>query len=481
MQCSDSRRWFVRALLVTVSATLLATGLIASVPAASAAANPTIVSLTFDDGTVSQYSLAWQRAMGPHGMDATFFVPSGNIGTGPGYMTWDQLSALSAAGNEIGGHTVNHVNLTGSSLTYDQKVHQVCDDRQALLQHGIEVVSFAYPEGAYDQTAKEIVRSCGYSSGRATGGVSASGPVYAETVPPLDVYATRTWTAPTPSTSPIQLSDMQAVVNAAAGHGGGLVQIVIHRVCSQTHDSANYSSCLNSWRPMELDTLNGFLDWMAAAGQTGGAPAGSLIQTVRQALGPPGTSAPTTQISCNGAACSTSWYRAAVQVTLTATPGPDGSPVVATHYTTDGSTPTSSSQVYNGPFQVTVTSTVKFFSVDQAGHAESVKSQLVRIDGAAPSVALTSPVDGASFRHGAKITVSASATDLGTGPGSPSGIASVAFYVEGTTKLATITTSPYQFRWNTRSTSKGTHQLTAVATDVAGNSATSAVVTITLT
>lgn len=459
----------------------IATGLAASVPAADAATNPTIVSLTFDDGTVSQYSLAWQRAIAAHGMEATYFVPSARIGSGSGYMTWDQLSTLFAAGNEIGGHTVDHLNITGSSLTYEQKVHQVCDDRQALLQHGLDPVSFAYPEGAYDQTAEGIVRDCGYSSGRAAGGVSASGPVYAETVPPLDVYATRTWTAPTPSTSPIQLADMQAIVNAAAGHGGGWVQIVVHRVCSQTYDSANYSSCLNSWRPMELDTLNGFLDWMAAAGQTGGAPAGSVVQTVRQTIGARGTSAPTTQISCNGSVCSASWYRAAVQVTLTATPGPDGSPVVATYYTTDGSTPTASSQVYTGPFQVTATSTVKFFSVDQAGHAESVKSQLVSIDGAAPTVALTSPTNGASFRRGTKITVSASATDLGTAPGSPSGVASVAFYADGTTKLASITTSPYQFRWNTRSVSTGTHSLTAVATDVAGNSATSAAVTITLT
>jgi peptidoglycan/xylan/chitin deacetylase (PgdA/CDA1 family) len=479
---SRSKRRFVRALLMIVSgAAMLASGLAVSVPAASAATNPTIVSLTLDDGTASQYSLAWQRALAPHGMNATYFVPSGNIGSGPGYMTWDQLSTLSAAGNEVGGHTVNHVNLTGSSLTYDQKVRQVCDDRQALLQHGLEVVSFAYPEGAYDQTAKDVVRNCGYSSGRAAGGISASGPVYAETVPPLDVYATRTWTAPTPSTSPIQLADMQAVVNAAAGHGGGWVQIVVHRVCSQTYDSANYSGCLNSWRPMELDTLNGFLDWMAAAGQTGGAPAGSVVRTVRQTIGLPQTSAPTTQISCNGAACSTSWYRAAVQVTLAATPGPDGSPVVATYYTTDGSTPTSSSQAYTGPFQVSATSTVKFFSVDQAGHAESVKSQLVSIDGAAPSVTLTSPVSSSSFRRGTKITVSATATDLGTGPGSPSGVASVAFYVDGTTRLATVTTSPYQFRWNTRSASTGTHQLTAVATDAAGNSATSNVVTVTLT
>jgi len=467
---------------VLIAATVLATGLSAGVPAAHAVTNPTIVSLTFDDGTAGHYSLAWQRAVAPHGMAATYFVPSGRIVSGgSGYMTWDQLSTLAAAGNEIGGHTVDHVNLTGSSVTYEQKVHQVCDDRQALLQHGLDVVSFSYPEGAYDETAKDIVRNCGYSSGRAAGGISASGPTYAETVPPPDFYATRTWTAPTPSTSPIQLSDMQAAVNAAASHGGGWVQIVIHRVCSQTYDSANYSSCLNSWRPMELDTLNGFLDWTAAAGQAGGAPAGSVVRTVRQVLGAPGTSAPTTQISCDGAACTTSWYRSPVTATLTATPGLDGSLVAATYYTTDGSTPTSSSQLYTSPFQLAVTSTVQFFSVDQSGQAESVKSQFIRIDGAAPSVTLTSPTDGSSFRRGTKITVAAAATDVATGSGSPSGIAGVSFYLDGTTKLATVTSSPYQIRWNTRSMPTGTHTLSAVATDVAGNSTTSAVVSITLT
>lgn len=476
------KRWCLRASApVMIAATLLVTGLTPNVPTAHAVPN-TIVSLTLDDGTASQYALGWQLALSPHQLAATYFVPSGNVGSDPGYLTWDQLSTLAAAGNEIGGHTVNHVNLTGSSLTYTQKVHQVCDDRQALLQHGLDVVSFAYPEGAYDQTAKDIVRDCGYFSGRATGGISASGPVYAETVPPLDAYATRTWTAPTPSSSPIQLSDMQAAVNAAASHGGGWVQIVIHRVCSQTADPADYSSCLNSWRPMELATLNGFLDWLAAAGQPGGAPAGSVVQTVREAIGAPTASAPTTRISCDNTTCSTSWYRSPVTATLTATPGPDGSAVVATYYTTDGSPPTSSSPPYTGPFQLTATSTVNFFSVDQAGHAESVKSQLIRIDGAAPSAALTSPADGSAFRLGTRITVSATATDFGTAPGSPSGIASMAFYLDGTTTpLATDTSSPYEFRWNTRSTSTGSHTLSAVATDLAGNSSPSAVITITLT
>jgi N-acetylneuraminic acid mutarotase len=42
-------------------------------------------------------------------------------------------------------------------------------------------------------------------------------------------------------------------------------------------------------------------------------------------------------------------------------------------YTTDGSTPTSSSTIYNGPISVSATSTLKFFAIDNSGQ-ESVKS-----------------------------------------------------------------------------------------------------------
>jgi peptidoglycan/xylan/chitin deacetylase (PgdA/CDA1 family) len=453
----------------------------AQVTAASAATSGPVVTLTLDDGAISQYALAFQRAFQPHGANVTYFVPTGKIGSDPSYMTWEQLSTLAANGNEIGSHTVDHVNLTSSGLTYDQKVHQVCDSRQALLQHGLDAPSFAYPEAAYDQTAEDIVRSCGYWSGRSAGGVSASGPLYGETIPPRDIYATRTWTPPTSSSSPIQLSDMQAMVDSAAVHGGAWVQIVIHRVCSQTYDSANYSRCLASWRPIELDTLNGFLDWMQNAGQPGGAPAGAVLQTVRQTIGPAPTAAPTTTMSCDGAACSAGWYRSPVSVSLSASPGPTGSTVDKTYYTTDGSTPTTSSTVYTGPFTLPATATVRFFSTDVAGDAEQVKSQTVAIDGAAPSVVMTSPKDGASIKRTSKVTVSADASDLGTGSGAPSGVATVSFYLDGTNRLNVLTTQPYQFRWSNRSAAPGSHTLTAVATDVAGNLATSAPVTIAIT
>ena len=167
-------------------------------------------------------------------------------------------------------------------------------------------------------------------------------------------------------------------------------------------------------------------------------------------------------------------------VGLPATDNSGGSGVAATYYTTNGSTPTKSSTKYTGPFTVSQTTTVKYFSVDNAGNSEAVKSQVIQIDAAAPTVSITSPASGSSVTQGTKVTVTASATDLGTGSGAPSGIASVTFYLDGTTVLATDTSSPYSFSWNTNKIAKGTHKLTAVATDGAGNSTTSAAITITI-
>ena len=53
-----------------------------------------------------------------------------------------------------------------------------------------------------------------------------------------------------------------------------MVQLVIGRVCSQTLDPANYTSCSAASGHVELGDLNAFLDWMANAGQSGGAPTG---------------------------------------------------------------------------------------------------------------------------------------------------------------------------------------------------------------
>src|SRR4029453_11646008 len=73
---------------------------------------PTVASLTFDDGTRDQYAV--RSILSQHSMPAPFYVNSGAIGL-PGYMRWEQLFELAADGNEIGGHTIDHVKLTTGS------------------------------------------------------------------------------------------------------------------------------------------------------------------------------------------------------------------------------------------------------------------------------------------------------------------------------------------------------------------------------
>src|SRR6266511_5801697 len=98
---------------------------------------------------------------------------------------------------EIAGHTVNHVNL--APLTTAEARQEVCTDRNNLLAQGFPVTSFAYPFGSFDSGTKLVVHDCGYNSGRGVAGISKMGP-FAETIPPLDPYATRT--PPTPRSRP---------------------------------------------------------------------------------------------------------------------------------------------------------------------------------------------------------------------------------------------------------------------------------------
>jgi peptidoglycan/xylan/chitin deacetylase (PgdA/CDA1 family) len=181
------------------------------------------------------------------------------------------------------------------------------------------------------------------------------------------------------------------------------------------------------------------------------------------------TTAPSSSITCNGGACSTGWYKASVSVSLSATDSQSG--VAAIRYTTDGSTPTTSSPAYVGSFVLSATTTVKYRAWDNAGNAEATKSRLIRIDFVAPTVAITSPSGGATVTGNVKIT--AAASDGG------SGIAQVSFYADGVL-IGTARSAPYSVSWNTKKVTKGQHTLVAVAQDAAGNSQASASIQVTV-
>jgi peptidoglycan/xylan/chitin deacetylase (PgdA/CDA1 family) len=429
-----------------------------AVPLAASSATQTAVSLTFDNGAISQYTLGYQQALQPRGVNATFYINSGTVGRST-TMSWSQLSTLAAAGDEIGGKTVDGTNLT--TLITSQQIAEICNDRQAVLQHGLQANSFAYPGGAFNTTIQSEVQSCGYGNARTAGSLSPTGSTYAETLPPKNWLGLRAY-APS---GQVTLASLESLVSGAASHGGGWVPIVIGKVCSSTLDPSNYTTCTTSSGWIDLGDLNTFLSWVQNAGQSGGAPAGAVFQTMGGTAISADTVAPTTTISCNGSACASSPnspYTGTVTVTLTATDL--GSGVASTHYTTDGTAPTLSSPTYTGPFPLTGTATVQYASWDNAGSAETVHSLTIVVEQGTDTTPPTTTIscNGAacsSTPYTAPVAVTLTAAD---NPGGW-GVANTYYTTDGSapTTSSTVYTGPFAVKQN--STVK------FFSTDLAGN------------
>jgi hypothetical protein len=125
------------------------------------------------------------------------------------------------------------------------------------------------------------------------------------------------------------------------------------------------------------------------------------------------------------------WYAAPVDVSLSATDAESGVDVI--RYTVDGLDPTASSPSYSGPFTVSTTTTVNYRAWDTAGNVEATKTQRIQMDTVAPTVVITSPANGATVNGNIKVVASPADAN--------SGIASVAFYLDGT-RLGTVTSAP---------------------------------------
>ena len=199
--------------------------------------HPTIVSLTFDDGNADNFGIA--ALFTEYGLHGTFYIPSGLVGSG-GHMTWEQLTTLQADGNEIGGHTLNHQKLEG--LDTEALRHQICDDRQNLIAHGFNPVSFAYPFGTYDIHVQQMVRDCSYLDARSVVGGT-------ETTPPSDPYALRALPYIVSDTT---FDKLRKYVSNSFKGGDDWVILIFHHVC----DSCDFFS-------VKPDVMNEFIPWLA--------------------------------------------------------------------------------------------------------------------------------------------------------------------------------------------------------------------------
>lgn len=260
------RRGATSALRVLVSLAVVLGGLLVAGPVSPAAAAPaTVVSLTFDDGNADQMTAVTTLAQS--NMHGTFYIISGSVGA-PNYLTRSDLSTIAANGNEIGGHTVSHPDLT--TVPADEAQRQVCNDRVTLSGWGYSVTSFAYPYAAYNSALESVVANCGYNSARALGDIASAhgctGCEQAGPVPPPDPYALaavdeidNTWT----------LAQMQQVVTRAEAIGGW-VPFTFHHICSGSGcDSLSISPTL----------FSSFVTWLASR------PSTTTVKTVNEVIG----------------------------------------------------------------------------------------------------------------------------------------------------------------------------------------------------
>ena len=311
-------------------------------PLSARAATSTVVSLTFDNDTLQRVH-PWLPAGAPAARGERHLlreqrdrrqhleVPVVGATGYPG-----------RSGDEIGGKTVDGTNLT--TLTTQQQINEICNDRQTIMRMGSRRSPSRTRAGPGLPTPASRVRwrTAGMPTPDRRAAYLPPAQRTRKRCLPANWLALRAY-APS---GQITLANLEALVTGAATNGGW-VPIVIQKVCSQTQDPSNYTTCTASSGWIDLADLNTFLTWVQNAGLTGGAPSGSVFQTIGAAA----TSADTVAASdrrlvqrgavpdhhirwdgLGGADCNRPRLRRA-----------------RTRYTTDGTTPTASSPTYNGP------------------------------------------------------------------------------------------------------------------------------------
>jgi peptidoglycan/xylan/chitin deacetylase (PgdA/CDA1 family) len=179
-----------------------------------------------------------------YGMHATFFIPTGLVcvlgatacATSSPYLTLDDVHKIASNGNEIGGLSVLHQQLT--NLPAAEVKREICDDRMNLFRWGFHPTDFAYPFAVETRQVEELTRQCGYNAGLGAGELRGAGLctrcAWAETIPPKNPYVVRAPIEVNSVNTTWTLQTYQAIVQGAQQHGGGWVIFTTHDICTPT-------------------------------------------------------------------------------------------------------------------------------------------------------------------------------------------------------------------------------------------------------
>lgn len=124
------------------------------------------VVLTFDDGYRDFY-IDVLPILKKYQIHATAYLVSGFIGGSNSMLASQVVEATQSGLVEVGAHTVHHTYLKGRPLESAKfEINQSKKDLEK--EFNIHIVSFAYPYGAFDKQAVDLVKEAGFKTATST-------------------------------------------------------------------------------------------------------------------------------------------------------------------------------------------------------------------------------------------------------------------------------------------------------------------------
>ncbi|MBI3633698.1 MAG: polysaccharide deacetylase family protein [Candidatus Vogelbacteria bacterium] len=124
--------------------------------------------ISFDDGWENQYKYAFPLIQ-KYDFKAIFYIYSRPLDIGAKhFLTWSQIKEMLAAGMEIGDHTLTHPYLMRVTDPVVMRREILGEKLELEKRLGIQIKSFAYPFGHYNNLAISMIKSAGLTSARTT-------------------------------------------------------------------------------------------------------------------------------------------------------------------------------------------------------------------------------------------------------------------------------------------------------------------------
>jgi peptidoglycan/xylan/chitin deacetylase (PgdA/CDA1 family) len=122
--------------------------------------------ITFDDGHLNNYTTAFP-IMQKYGFTGILYIVGNYIGVDD-YLNAEQIKEMSAAGWEIGSHTMNHLDLT--ALEPQRQRAEIVDSKDFLERTlDVPIRTIAYPFGISNSAVIDYAHFAGYTAGMSLG------------------------------------------------------------------------------------------------------------------------------------------------------------------------------------------------------------------------------------------------------------------------------------------------------------------------